>query len=83
VSTIPAEWSRDEAWCSGCNCLHDLCECEPTLEDQLQASLTGDVVSRFDLPSEAQLIAIDAQLSRLLREGPPRPKEDKRCSNDA
>jgi hypothetical protein len=48
------------------------CEGKSRLEEQLEASLTGDVASRFELPSEAQLIAVDAQLSRLLREGPPR-----------
>lgn len=69
MSTIPAGWDRDDAWCPGCHCLVELCEC---LESQLEASLTGDVASRFELPSEAQLIAVDAQLSRLLREGPPR-----------
>jgi hypothetical protein len=52
--------------------------CEPcsakasALEEQLEASLSGKVASRFDLPSEAELVAIDAQLARLLREGPPR-----------
>jgi hypothetical protein len=42
------------------------------LAEQLEASLSGEVASRFELPSEAQLIAVDAQLARLLREGPPR-----------
>jgi hypothetical protein len=72
VSTVPTAWTHDDAWCSGCHCLVELCECPSELEEQLEASLTGDVASRFGLPSEAQLIAVDAQLSRLLREGPPR-----------
>jgi hypothetical protein len=41
----------------------------------LELSLSGRVVSRLDLPSEAQLIAVDAQLSRLLREGPPKKEK--------
>jgi hypothetical protein len=40
------------------------------LEAQLEASLA--IVRSADLPSEAQLIAVEAQLARLLREGPPR-----------
>jgi hypothetical protein len=45
------------------------------LEQQLEASLKGRIASRFDLPTEAQLIAVDAQLSRLLREGPPKKEQ--------
>jgi hypothetical protein len=41
------------------------------LEQQLEASLTGRIVSRLELPSEAEQTAIHAQLERLLREGIP------------
>lgn len=61
----PFHANSDET-CLGCH------EKETALERQLEASLTGHVASSFDLPSDAALIAVDAQLARLLREGPPR-----------
>ena len=71
MSTIPAAWDCEDAWCSGCHCLVELCECTSALAEQLEASLSGEVVSRLDLPRDAELVAIDAQLARLLREGIP------------
>lgn len=39
-----------------------------SLEEWLEASLSGHVVSKYDLPSEAQLHAVHAQLARGIRE---------------
>jgi hypothetical protein len=39
-----------------------------SLEEWLAASLSGDVVSRYDLPTEAELNAVHAQLARGARE---------------
>lgn len=46
----------------------DPIETNPDLEPWLEASLGGDIVSRYDLPTEAQLHARHAELARLTRE---------------
>jgi hypothetical protein len=80
MSTIPAAWDREDAWCDGCRCLVELCECpseEERLEKQLEASLDAlengaVVVSRFELPKEQDLAAVHAQLARGVGEKFPR-----------
>lgn len=74
MSTVPLAWQGADAWCSGCNCLVELCECPRcmTCDERCRTVYDGRcgrcAAKRLDLEGQLELSVIDSQLSKLLKE---------------
>lgn len=79
MSTMPLEWQRDDAWCAGCNCLVELCECEQKPAGRCECNLPWGKLyhgrcfychaKRLDLEGQLELSVIDSKLTKLLKDG--------------